>query len=329
MSRGSNNNLGVIAVLVTFYPEHEKLARSLLALSGQCQSIILVDNTPQEKIDFLGLLESIPNISVIALGRNFGIAYAHNKGIEAAITAGAKYVLLMDQDSIPEKYMVDKLLGAFNAPINKGTDVIAAGPSYIDPRSKIRSYFMVSRFGIPFRYKPSKHENPLNAVKAAFLISSGTLISIEKLMLVGGKRSNYFIDHVDTEWCLRAKSRGYTIVGLHSALMEHSLGDKVKRIWLFYLRAVSYHPPIRDYYMFRNTILMLRDAKIPALWATFLILRLFQFAGYFLIFENDRNLRWKCMFVGLQHGFKGIDGEININNWECTPIPKTSLDPGI
>ena len=326
MSRGSNNNPEVIAVLVTLYPEHGILAKSLLALSSQCQSIILVDNTPTEKNDFSGLLEVTPNVDVISLGRNFGIAYAQNIGIEAAISAGAKYVLLMDQDSIPEGRMIDKLLSAFDAP-NKETNVIAVGPSYIDPRSNIKSYFMVSKFGFPFRYKPSKHENPLASVKTAFLISSGTLISTEKLRHVGGKRSNYFIDHVDTEWCLRAESQGYSLVGLHSATMEHSLGDKVKRVWFFYLRAVSYHSPIRDYYMFRNTILMLRDTKIPILWSTFLVLRLFQFAGYFLIFANDRKLRFQHMIMGLIHGFKGISGELNMATGSCTPIPKTNLDP--
>jgi rhamnosyltransferase len=327
LSKGLNNSPVVIAVLVTFFPDIGILTQSLQALSNQCRSIILVDNTPAQESMLSAPIPETSKQKVISLGDNFGIAYAQNIGIEAAILAGADYVLLMDQDSIPEKTMVKKLLTAFENPINTKSNVIAAGPSYIDPRSKIRSFFMVSKLGIPFRYKPAKHEKPLYAVKTTFLISSGSLISIAKLKLVGGNRSNYFIDHVDTEWCLRAISKGFTLVGLHSATMEHALGDKVKRIWFFYLRAVAYHSPLRDYYMFRNTILMLRDTKIPALWATFLILRLLQFAGYFLLFANERALRLKCMYTGLIHGLKGAGGQLDIATWNCTKIPKTSLDP--
>jgi rhamnosyltransferase len=168
---------------------------------------------------------------------------------------------------------------------------------------------------------------PLSIVQAAFLISSGTLISIPKLLKIGGMRSNYFIDHVDTEWCLRARNKGFFLIGVHSASMEHSLGDKVKRVWLFYLRSVAHHSPLRDYYMFRNTILMLRDVEMPFLWQCFNLFRLFPFAVYFLVFTKNRLIRARAMLLGLKHGFVRIDGEINLEKGTCTPIPKTSLDP--
>jgi rhamnosyltransferase len=140
-------------------------------------------------------------------------------------------------------------------------------------------------------------------------------------------RSNYFIDHVDTEWCLRARDKGYTLIGVLSASMEHSLGDKVKRIWLFYLRSVAHHSPLRDYYMYRNTILMLRDTKMPFLWRCFVAFRLIPFATYFILFTKNRIARARAMLLGLKHGFAGIDGEVNLETGMCTPIPKTSLDP--
>jgi rhamnosyltransferase len=325
MNNSSPKKLNIIAIVVTYYPDSIGLEKQVQILSTQCDRVEVIDNTPTIANLALKSLEKFSNFSSISLGTNFGIAYAQNIGIQKAVDKGADYVLLMDQDSIPEAGMVEKLLTTFGS--DSSSNIIAAGPSYIDPRSKIKSYFMVSKLGFPFRYKPNKKIEPLIAVNVTFLISSGTLISIPKLLRVGGMRSNYFIDHVDTEWCLRALSKGFSLVGLHSAIMEHSLGDKVKRFWLIYLRSVAYHSPLRDYYMFRNTILMLRDTKIPILWASFLSLRLLQFAAYFLIFAGDRSMRLKAMLLGLKHGLLRIDGKVNLETGICTPIPKTHLDP--
>jgi len=315
----------VIAIIIAFFPDSESLNKSIASLSRQCDSIIVVDNTPTLLDGKTTELLKDSGVKLISLGRNFGIAYAQNIGIQRAINAGADFVLLMDQDSIPEDNMVSKLLSAFQEEGNP--NVIAAGPSYIDPRTNVRSYFMVSRFGFPSRYKPDKKMNPLSNVQAAFLISSGTLIAIPKLLKIGGMRSNFFIDHVDTEWCLRARDKGFFLIGVHSASMEHSLGDKVKRIWLFYLRSVAHHSPLRDYYMFRNTILMLQDVKMPFLWQCFNLFRLFPFAVYFLVFTKNRLSRARAMLLGLKHGFSRIDGKINLEKGTCTPIPKTTLDP--
>jgi rhamnosyltransferase len=315
----------VIAVVVTYYPDIPELNKQLVSLSNQCNAVIIVSNTPNQEQSLLESIDQRIDTSEIQLGKNFGIAYAQNIGILAARDAGADFVLIMDQDSIPENNMVQKLLAVFQEKGN--SNVIAAGPSYIDPRTDIRSYFIVSRFGLPHRYKPDKKVNPLSVVQAAFLISSGTLVSIPKLLKVGGMRSNYFIDHVDTEWCLRARAKGYTLIGVHSASMDHSLGDKVKRIWFFYLRSVAHHSPLRDYYMYRNTILMLKDVKMQFLWQCFVVFRLIPFAIYFILFTPNRLIRLRAMLLGLRHGFARIDGEVNLATGMCTPIPKTSLDP--
>ena len=144
---------------------------------------------------------------------------------------------------------------------------------------------------------------------------------------IGGKRSNYFIDHVDTEWCYRARSSGYSLVGVHDAFLEHSLGDDVKWIWLLYVRYVPYHTPLRDYYMFRNTIFCVRDTKRLRTWRMLLIFRLIQFVSYFLIFAPDRIVRAKMMVKGLCHGILGVEGRLNLSNGRCDKVPKTPLDP--
>jgi rhamnosyltransferase len=321
------NNQNAIAVVgVIYHPNHKILSQLIDYVSRQAGLIIIVNNSPDVPLS-IGSKSQGTSIETINLDKNYGIAYAQNIGIERAALLGFQYVLLMDQDSIPEVNMVEKLLKVFDMNGAKQSNIIAAGPSYFDPRSKVRSYFMVSKFGFPFRYKPNEKIDYLDYVNVAFLISSGSLISISKLIDIGGMRSNYFIDHVDTEWCLRARSKGFKLIGVHSAIMNHTLGDHIKRFWFFYLRSIAYHSPLRDYYMFRNTILMLRDTKIPFIWSFFLAFRLIQFSLYFLIFSKDRSSRLHSMLLGLKHGFQNIDGEVNLETGSCTRIPNTNLDP--
>ena len=140
-------------------------------------------------------------------------------------------------------------------------------------------------------------------------------------------RSNYFIDHVDTEWCFRAKKAGYYLIGVPTSRLEHQLGDAVKKVWFFGFRHVMYHSPLRDYYMFRNTFLMLHDTCMTWKWRIFFIWRLVQFGVYFLAFEGERSIRFSRMALGVLHGLKGVSGRIDLTTNQCQPLPISHLEP--
>jgi len=315
----------VVAVIVTYNPCVVSLKRLINAISSQVNHIAIIDNASINDNEISKCFSSLDEVKLSCLDENMGIAYAHNKGIECAQTLGADYVLILDQDSLPANNMVELLLS--NIVENEGMDVVAIGPSYVDPRTKIRSYFMISTFGFPYRYKPQNECKPKKLVSVSFLISSGSLISMHALRQYGGMRSEYFIDHVDTEWCFRLTNAGKTLIGEHDAIMEHSLGDEIKRVWFGYMRNVAYHTPLRDYYMFRNTLLMLKDVKFTIIWKCFFWGRLVQFSFYFLIFTPNRIERSRYIVKGLVHGLKRISGRLDTKTFSCTDIPKTSFDP--
>lgn len=329
-----HSNTKIFAIIVTYHPNIDQLIRLVKILEEQVDQTIVVDNTPKSgqqqnvsKILFREFSKTSSKTSCFSLNKNLGIAYAQNIGIEQAITKGANYAFLLDQDSMPSPNLVPHLLESIISSRKKLPKIIAAGPRYRDPRNGLSSHFMVSRFQIPCRHKPKYKKASENIVLAGFLISSGTLIDIHMLQKLKGMRSDYFIDHVDTEWCLRAQYQGYKLIGVHDALMEHSLGEKPRKIWFFGMRNISEHTPLRDYYMFRNTILMLEDVRMPLIWKIFLLFRLVEFFIFFLTFSKERILRFRMMMLGLSHGFKNIRGKLDIQTLECTPIPKTALDP--
>jgi len=68
---------------------------------------------------------------------------------------------------------------------------------------------------------------------------------------VGLMDEDLFIDHVDSEWCFRAKAKGFQLFGVGGAAMTHALGERRKEIWFLRRRIVTLHKPFRYYYIFR------------------------------------------------------------------------------
>ncbi len=91
------------------------------------------------------------------------------------------------------------------------------------------------------------------------VITSGALTNLQVWEKLGGFRDDFFIDYVDTEYCLRAKRAGYKILVSAGAKLYHRLGDKreVKRLGL--TLKPTFHSPLRLYYVARNRVPMVRE----------------------------------------------------------------------
>jgi rhamnosyltransferase len=147
------------------------------------------------------------------------------------------------------------------------------------------------------------------------LISSGSLVRLKAFQHVGGFKENYFIDCTDADWYFRAKQLNYIFAGVPNAVMEHSIGDGFIKIWLFRVRYIAIHNPLRNYYSYRNTILMLKENKFSVPWKLFYFFKLcIQFPLFLLLLPN-RYQRFKLICIGIYHGFKNQSGEFNFKGF--------------
>jgi rhamnosyltransferase len=272
------------------------------------ERVYLVDNgSGAPVLARLGELAEGRNIQVVPFPENRGIAAAHNAGLRLASDAGAHHVLLLDQDSVPAADLVSSLLAARARIVGSGARVAAVGSSWFDDRSGRRGMFYRIRggriVGIPAPDGPQ-------AVEVDFLISSGTLLYLPAVQEVGWMREDLFIDHVDTEWCLRAKVAGWRLFGAGGARIEHALGDDKKRVWLGRWREVALHSPDRNYYEVRNTLLLLRTRGIPWSWRLAQWTRLAQLLGFYALIAPDRGQRLRRMSRGVRDGLAGRAGPL-------------------
>ena len=310
-------NVRTLAVIVSYNPERVALEQSLASLQKQSVDCVIVDNASNNVDDIQAVSDSFSNTQIELLEKNRGLAYAHNQGIEIAKKNGFSHVLLLDQDSVPLPDMVGRLVTAYlqKSSTNK---VSAVGARYLNPSNGNDSFFV--RFGtLKFQRHycqqandGGQHSNNERSVEADFLISSGSLISLEALTEIGQMDEDLFIDHVDTEWFLRAKSMDYKAYGVCNALMQHALGEQSHQINLGgRQRNVPQHKPFRYYYIFRNSIALYKRGYASNLWKWNDLQRLsFIFVLYGFV-KPPRLANLSMMLKGIWHGLIGKLGKLD------------------
>lgn len=290
----------ITAVIVTFNPDLTALSTTIDSLGTQLKSIIVVDNNSSSQNE---LAEVCANVEFLSLPINMGLGKAHNLGIEYASKQNSQYVLLLDQDSRPDPGMVKQMLNAANDLKMKGIKFCAVGSRYRDNHGYLSDFVKIGWFRFA---RNSCNEN--QHVEADFLISSGSLIPISAVNEIGMMDESLFIDHIDTEWFMRANSLGYKAYGCCAALMGHSLGEKTTRVWLARWRNVPYHNAFRYYYIFRNSILLYRRGYMPFKWMLADWVRLGQIFVFFGLFAEGRMANLKMIGKGIIDGIKGKSG---------------------
>ena len=294
----------VIAIVVTYQPHLVELARLLDAIRHQVQRTIVVDNG--STIDVNGFLNdrNDPGIHCLRLDNNHGVAAAQNVGIAWALEQGASFVILFDQDSIPEPGMVALLHRTYQRKIDEGFQVAAVGPRFVDDRNCARASF--SRLS-GLRMLTEDCTTHKDAFLADFVISSGSLISLEAVKHIGCMNEGLFIDQIDIEWGLRAKSLGYQSFGVHDAVMSHSLGEPPLSILG---RKLLNHSPIRHYYIVRNAIWLISRNYTPLGWRLYFVRMILVRYLLYPLFVTPRLAYLSLMTKGLWHGLRGRLGKL-------------------
>ncbi|HQS29787.1 MAG: hypothetical protein B7Y07_10010 [Halothiobacillus sp. 24-54-40] len=298
----------IFAIIVTYNPSLESLRCNLSRIAHQVDSVAIFDNNSDNRFDIAQLSNDYLNCSCEVFNDNRGLGFAINSGINNARALGAKYILLADQDSSFRPNSVLLLASRFSRSPKDGLKIAAVGPRFIDAhKGGISEHvkFELTRIG-----RVSCNENQ-PFVATDFLITSGSLIPMTVLDEVGPMDESLFIDHIDTEWCLRAKSKGYELLGDCEALMEHDLGEYRKRIWFLRWREVPVHKPFRYYYIFRNSVLLYRRAYIPWAWKRIDMIRLVQIVGFTVIFGPQRFQKIRMMLQGVFDGLRGKSGRLD------------------
>jgi len=243
------------AIIVTFNPTGN-VFNLIDTLKKQNVYSIVVDNG-SENFDFTNI-EYDHDTALIKLHENFGIAKAQNEGVKRAVEMSAEFLFFFDQDSIVDDSFVNDMIQDYEILLSKYDNVGALGPRFIDRRQGFYyKAITISENGKRIKMDVENLENPIHS---KLLISSGSLVSQKVFLNTGFMREDYFIDYVDTEWCIRAEFKGYKNFISSKAEMVHSIGDNIKKIGSL---TIPIHSPFRRYHIIRNNFYMFKESHIP------------------------------------------------------------------
>lgn len=240
----------VFAIIVTYNPDSRQIKTQFDTIVDQVSGIVYVDNNSESCLFFDSIDHE--NAIIIKNQRNLGLAKAQNQGIEIAKERGADFVLLLDQDSEPSEGLVEKLLEYYHG-ANAIKPVALIGPSIKDmyhPEIDVK-YEGVVLSGLFIKRVPIE-----SVTEVSYCIASGSLIPLSVLCEVGGMMEKLFIDSIDMEWCLRAKAKGFHIFQTNTTILNHYLGNGKSH-------KIKSHTPLREYFITRNSLLMLRMPYVP------------------------------------------------------------------
>lgn len=280
----------VLATVVAWNPEPGLEVLCTTLLDSGCD-VLVVDNASTTGLDVVEACRAA-GASVVRMAQNVGVSGALGEGHAHAATRADPWLLTFDQDSVVAEGFVETLL---KSPGITDPRVAMIGPQVLDAASGEVLQGATDRS---------------RTYSAPLVITSGALCRLDALNEVGGFREDLFIDHVDHDICLRLRSRGWLIQIDPAVTMQHSIGMmRAHAVGRMQVRN-SHHSPDRQYYKYRNYVLLVRDGTALAdlRWALRTLLALAWGPLKILVFEADKAAKLTSIASGVVDGLRGRGG---------------------
>ncbi len=279
--------MNITAVVVTFN-RLDFLKRNLHLLLGQSRkpdSIVVVDNASSDGTGtFLEeFSKTHPEVKVLHLKENIGGSGGFAKGLAYAVSHGADWVWMMDDDAFPYKDALENL----EKEMQKSSKKVGVLWSRITDRADAK---------------------PLSPV---IPVLSGTFVGFavrkEVVEKVGLPDASFFIYADDYDYSVRIRKAGFGIYRVNSSLILHK--DWSQRKHIFKFPFIKPHVPAwKTYYLIRNTLNAARHIRL-----FYIAVRVyFYFDRFIWSYVNPDTKRY--VFKGFRDGVKGVKGKTVLPN---------------
>lgn len=294
-----------IAVVVVTYNRLSLLKSCLLAISSQSRQpdrLFVVDNCSND-----GTTEALPSLleatglafELIRLSENLGGAGGFCKGLGVAIDQGFDSVWMMDDDALPNRDALERLVFRAVEPLTLYGSIAYCGDKTswsIDVHDKETGTQCVSELS---EIKPIQ--------EVSFIPFLGIFVSRDIVNKIGLPDPNYFICSDDVEYSMRASVNNIRIVMCGESLIEHPRSEEYivpLGVKLLRCRRLT---PWKRYYETRNRIMIAKKYYgLRAYWQTLPASFLRLFAA--LLNESNKLMQLKAFYAGLSDGLFGRMG---------------------
>lgn len=210
----------VIILNYNGYADTINCINSVKKSSCHKMKILIIDNGSQDESE-KKIRETFPELEVIQTGKNLGFAGGNNIGIRRAMGEGADYICILNNDVVVSEDMLSILLNSLQQDARR-----VVGPvTMMWNTETIHSTGMKINFytGTADIINLWKEYCDIDKQDLYCDYLEGTCLMFSKEFVeeVGMIPEVYFLYYEETEWCCKAKRKGFDVVCIPSAQLWH------------------------------------------------------------------------------------------------------------
>lgn len=293
----------VYVIILNYNNLHDTIEtiRSVLAIEYDNFRVLLVENsTDRAVID--AIRAKFPDIDILETGRNLGYAGGNNVGILHAMRQEPDYIFVLNNDIGVEP----RALAILVHELETHRDCAACQPLavYAENPGVIWSAGTKMHLGYPRLYLKNSSRPPGQSGEPPFgLVGCALLFRVSALRDVGLFDESLFLMHEETDWCIRAKEMGYSLLVVPGARVQHKVSATLGSLSEVYL-----------YYVARNWVLVAKKHFRFSEYCYILLTEfLIRFPYYcYLLFRRGEPMKIRFYLSGLRDGLLNIPGEIKL-----------------
>jgi hypothetical protein len=218
------------------YSDTIETIKSVLSLEYGANSVLLVENSSDITV-IQKIRRQFPNLTIIENKKNLGYAGGNNVGIQKAVASGADYIFLLNNDVRLEKDVLNKCVSA----MEKSPGCGACQPIIVTSENaeKVWSAGTQLYFGYPRLFMKGAKLLRNGIIPSPFgLVGCAILFRRTALEQTGLFDESLFLLHEETDWCIRAKKKGYSLLIISNAIVYHKISATIgmfSKIYLYYI----------------------------------------------------------------------------------------------
>lgn len=209
--------------------------------------VIVVDNNSADGTA-QAIRKQFPQVMVLENGENLGFADGNNVGIRHAMSGSAEYVMLLNNDTVVEAKLLQRLIAVAESDERAG--IVTPKIYYYDVPERIwcAGASIDLRTSASQRLRADEYDRGQDENVQEVAFASGCAICVKRAVIeqIGLLDSRFFIYYEETDWCMRARAADWRILYVPDA-----------RLWHKVSAAMGTASPATEYYMNRNALLFL------------------------------------------------------------------------
>lgn len=215
-----------LTIVTINYNSSENTIKLLESLKNQTDKnfgVVVIDNNSDDIGKLMDYKTLETNITYIKNDRNFGYSGGNNVGIKKFLENGSDWVLLLNNDTVPESHLVEHL----RANLEGREDIIGLA---LDESSRIAYAGQIQWLKPTLIHIPTSQVGNRKSVDKLYAIGGAILIHKKVFDKIGLLNENYFLYFEDADFCQRARKVGISISFLPEIKISHSVSSSTKKL---------------------------------------------------------------------------------------------------